>query len=134
MSNPAQRRFKIAMFMLWLAYMLVLVGVVTYFRNGTPSGVPAYAAAILPALPIVGMFFAIGRYLIEESDEYLRMKMNRQVLVATALTLTVATIWGFLENFDLVRHIDSYWAAVVWFFGLSVGRLYNRYTIGDGGC
>jgi hypothetical protein len=134
MSNPAQCRFKIAMLMLWIAYMLVLFGVVAFFRDGSPTGISAYAAAILPALPIVGMFFAIARYLVEEKDEYLRMKMNRQVLVATALMLTVATIWGFLENFDLVQHIDSYWAAVVWFFGLSVGRLYNRYTIGDGGC
>ena len=39
--------------------------------------------AILPALPLIGIIWAFGRLLIEETDEYLRSLTVRQFLVAT---------------------------------------------------
>jgi hypothetical protein len=90
--------------------------------------------AILPALPIIGIFFAIGRYLVEERDEYIRMLMVRQTLWASSIALSAATIWGFLENFGLVGHADGYWVSICWFFGLGIGGIVNRVTLGDGGC
>ena len=72
------------------------------------EGPLAYVIAILPALPIIGFFAAIGRYLLDEADEYLRMMMVRQTLVASGFALTVATVWGFLESFGLAAHFDAY--------------------------
>jgi hypothetical protein len=86
--------------------------------------------AILPAIPIILVFAAVGRYLIEEGDEYLRMLMVRQTLWASGFALSLATIWGFLESFDLVGHIDAYYIAMLWFFGLGVGAVMNRLTLG----
>ena len=68
--------------------------------------------AVLPAIPIIGIFGAMGRYLVEEQDEYVRMLMVRQMLWAMGFTLSVATIWGFLDNFGLVGHVDGYWIVV----------------------
>ena len=65
------------------------------------------SSPLLPALPIIGIFAAIGRYLVEEQDEYVRMLMVRQTLWASGFALSVATIWGFLENFGLVGHVDG---------------------------
>jgi len=132
--NVAQRRYTRSVLLLSVAYMLILFGVVSFFRNGAPAGLSAYAAAILPGLPIVGIFVVMGRYLIEEQDEYLRMRVARQCLVATGFALSIATVWGFLENFGLAPRVDSYWAAILWFGGLGVGSLFNRITLGDGGC
>jgi hypothetical protein len=115
--------------------MLILFGVITFFKNGHPAGLSAYAAAVLPALPIVGIFFAMGRYLIDEQDEYVRMLVVRQTLWASGFALSIATVWGFLENFDLVGHVDAYYAAVLWFAGLGIGALMNKLTVGSsGGC
>jgi amino acid permease len=131
----AQRRFSRSMIILMLSYIVILVGVTTFFRSPDRAGLMAYIAAVLPALPVVGVVFAMGRYLVQESDEYLRMKFNRQVLIATGVMLAVVTIWGFLERFGLVVHIDAYWAAVVWFLGFGiVGRIVNRLTFGEGAC
>ena len=80
------------------------------------------------------MFWAIGRLLIEETDEYLRSLLVRQMLVATGLTMVVATIYGFLENYGLVGHVDAFYLTILFFAGLGVGSLVNRLTIGDGGC
>ena len=131
--NPAQRRYNRSVILLSLAYALILFGVITFFKNSSPSGLSAYAAAILPALPIIGVFFAMGRYLVDEQDEYLRMLTVRQTLWASGFMLSVATIWGFLENFDLVHHIDAYYAAVLWFGGLGLGSCINRFTLGSSG-
>lgn len=131
--NPAQRRYTRSVLFLSVAYMLILFGVVSFFKNGMPSGASAYAAAILPALPIVGIFFALGRYLIDEQDEYVRMLVVRQTLWATGFSLSVATVWGFLENFDLVPHVYAYFAAILWFAGLGLGGLINRLTLGSAG-
>ena len=47
----------------------------------------------------------------------------------------MATIWGFLESFGLVGHVDGYCIAVVWFFGLGLGAIYNKLTLGaSAGC
>ncbi len=130
--NPAQRRYNRSVLLLSLAYALILFGVITFFKNSSPTGLSAYAAAILPALPIIGVFFAMGRYLVDEQDEYLRMLTVRQTLWASGFMLSVATIWGFLENFDLVHHIDAYYAAVLWFGGLGLGACINKLTLGSG--
>ncbi len=73
------------------------------------------------------MFFAIGRYLVEETDEYLRMLMVCQTLVATGFALSLSTLWGFLNSFDLAPRIDSYYVAVVWFAGLGIGSCVNKF-------
>jgi hypothetical protein len=74
----------------------------------------------------------MGRYLADEQDEFVRMLTVRQTLYASAFALSVATVWGFLENFDLVDHIDAYYIAVLWFGGLGLGSCINKLTIGSG--
>ena len=123
--NTAQRRYERAILLLSIAYAGVLVPDVYLFKHHLLAGPLAYAAAVLPGLAIVGMFAVIGRYLVEERDEYLQMLMVRQSLVASAFALTLATIWGFLESFDLVAHVESYYVAVLWFGGLGVGSCVN---------
>ena len=124
--TPAFRRYTYGMMLLMTAYVVVLVGVNHYFDTDRPLGAVAYLAAALPALPIVGVFVIIGRLLVDlRTDEYVRMLLVRQTLVATAFALTVATVWGFLEAFDLAPHFEAYWFAVLWFAGLGVGGCTN---------
>ena len=131
--TPAQRRYNRSALLLCAAYALILFGVISFFKNSSPTGVSAYAAAILPALPIIGVFVAMGRYLADEQDEYIRMLTVRQTLWATGFALSVATVWGFLENFDLVGHVEAYYVAVLWFGGLGLGSCMNRLTLGSSG-
>ena len=124
--NPAQRRYNYRVLGLSLAYAGALIGVSFVFRDDPPTGPVAWALALLPALPLVGIFLAMGRYLVEESDEYLRSVVVRQSLIATGFMLIVTTCWGFLQSFDQVPRVDFYWAAIVWFAGLGLGGCANR--------
>src|SRR4028118_64831 len=94
--NPAQRRYNRRVLGLSLAYAGALIGVSLVFRDSGPSGTVAWVLALLPALPLVGIFIAMGRYLVEEKDEYLRSVVTRQSLVASGFMLIVTTCWGFL--------------------------------------
>ena len=134
-GSLAWKRYNHRLIWLSLAYAVFLIVAVYGFKHQLVPGAVRYFVAILPALPVIGIFGAIGRYLIEEEDEYVRMLMVRQVLWASAFSLSMATVWGFLDNFRLVGHADGYWVMVAWFFGLALGGLYNKLTLGDtGGC
>jgi hypothetical protein len=123
----ARQRYNLGILLFSVGYAFALFGGEGYFSNHPgANGFTAYAAAVIPALMIVGMFFTIGRYLVDEQDEYQRMLMVRQSLVASGVALSVATVWGFLESFDLAPHVDAYWVAVLWFGGLGFGACVNK--------
>ena len=124
--NPAQRRYNMRVLGLSLAYAGALIGVGFVFRDSPPTGPVAWVLALLPALPLIGIFVAMGRYLVEEQDEYLRSLAVRQSLIASGFMLIVTTCWGFLQSFGQLPHADFYWAAILWFGGLGFGSCANR--------
>jgi len=132
--TPAWNRYNHRVILLSLLYAAFLLPAVYGFKHNLVPSQLKYMVAILPALPIIGIFGVIGRYLVEEQDEYVRMLMVRQILWASAFTLSIATTWGFLDNFGLVGHADGYWIVILWFFGLGLGGIYNRLTLGDRAC
>jgi hypothetical protein len=132
--TSAWKRYNVRVIWLSLLYCVFLLPAVYGFKHQLVPHSIAYLVAILPALPIIGIFAAIGRYLVEEQDEYVRMLMVRQILWASGLTLSFATVWGFLDSFRLVGHADGYWSIMIWFIGLGIGGIVNKLTLGDGGC
>lgn len=126
----AQKRYQRRVLGLSLLYAGLLAGAVHLFRHHQVAGALAWIVAILPALPIVAIFAAIGVYIVEEQDEYQRMLLIRQTLYASGFTLSIATVWGFLESFGMVGHVAAYHAAILWFLGLGVGTVINRVTEG----
>ena len=107
-------------------YIVVLLGAILLHQRYHVEGAALYAIAVLPALPLIGIVWALGRFLIEETDEYQRALAVRKMLVATGFLLVVATIWGFLEEFGLAPHLPAYWCFIAWCFGLGVGAVWNK--------
>ena len=133
-KTPAIRRYLIRLATLMSIYVTLIFIAGYLFRHYPPHGPFAYALAVLPALPIIGVIWTIMRLLVEETDEYIRMLFVRQTLFATGFCLTVMTVWEFLQNFDLVPPGNGgLGAAFFWFMGLGVGALYNWLTLGTTG-
>lgn len=118
--SPAQQRYNRRVLLLSVVYAVTLFIAVYLLGRQLVSGPLAYVVGVLPALPVSGFFWLMGRYLIEETDEYLRMLQIRILLIATGLALTVATIWGFLEGFRLAPHVAGYVWPVVWVASLGL--------------
>ena len=132
-KRPAHRRYVWRIFVSMTCYMITLFLAIRLVRDGSMTGPGAWLLAVLPGLSVAGVFWAVGRLLVEETDEYQRMLLVRQVLVATGFTLTIVTIYGFLENFHLVAHVDGFYVAILWFMGLAVGAAVNRLSLGAWG-
>ena len=122
------RRYTIRMLAFGLAYAVALVGAIGIMKQPwAPTAAAAYLLAVLPALPVIGMIWTIMRLAVETEDEYQRHLFGRQVLVATGLTLSLATIWGFLENFHLAAEVPGYHVTLVWFVMFGIAGCFVRW-------
>jgi hypothetical protein len=116
-------------------YLVTLLVAVMLFRANAVGGPTAYALALLPALPVIGVFWAVIRLLVEEKDEFIRMIHVRQCLFATGFCLSIVTVREFLENFGLIQPGNGVFGVVFfWAIGLGLGAVYNRFTLGTAGC
>jgi hypothetical protein len=125
-ATAAGTAYNRRMLPLAAAYVVVMLGAILMHDRLHVSGPALYAIAVLPALPLIGVVWALGRFLVEETDEYQRALAVRKMLVATGFLLVVTTIWGFLEQFGLVAHLPAYWCFIVWCIGLGVGAIANK--------
>ena len=132
-KSGAQRRYTRRVLIAMAGYVVTLFAAEILIDDRGLGGPLAWVVALLPGLCVASVFWAIGRLLVEEKDEYLRSLMVRQMLVASGIAMVGATIYGFLENYGLVPHVAAFYLAMLFFFGLGVGGLYNRLT-GRGGC
>jgi hypothetical protein len=128
-NNPAARRYLRRFLVTMLFYVLCIVISVWIFVHQRPTGVLAYALAVLPALPIVGMLAVFGLYLAEEKDEFQRTIFIQSMLWATGGTLAATTIWGFMENFVHVPHLRLILVFPLYclFWGISAPLVMMRY-------
>lgn len=131
--SPPYRRYVRRIFVTMSLYIVTLFVAVSQFRQGHVEGPLAWLLALLPGLCVAGVFWALGKLLVEETDEYLRSLLVRQLLIAAAITLSVATVYGFLENFGLVGHVDAFYLTMLYFVGMGIGAAVNRLTGQSGG-
>ena len=132
-KGAAQKRYIKRVMLFTSLYLIVLALFVSVEASGNVPEALRVVLGVLPGLAIIGVFWAVGRLIIEEQDEFMRMLVIRQSLVATGFALSLASVWGFLESADIVIHLDAYWWAVAWFFGLFVGAVWNRVEYGTWG-
>ncbi|MEM7666824.1 MAG: hypothetical protein AAF250_13285 [Pseudomonadota bacterium] len=132
-KGTAQARYVKRVAIFTSLYLATFAAMTFLDEAFAPPEAVRFFIAVLPGLAISGIFWAIGRLIVEEPDEFLRMLTIRQSLIASAIALSTASIWGFLEAADLVFHVDAYWVAIAWFFGLFIGAVANRIQYGTWG-
>lgn len=127
--RKALRDFLIGFLVSITAYALLLLGAIRLHAAGLAHGVLGYAAALAPALALVGAFASLGIYLHRETDELLRRVAVESLLWATGGVLALATAWGILEGFSLAPHLQLWVVAPVFavLFGLAHGLVSWRY-------
>jgi len=118
------RRFAVAM----VTYVLAVMAATRLSATEIGQGPAIWAIAVLPALPLLALFWIMARYLAEITDEYVRMLEVKKALIATGLTLAVTTVLGFLEIYADIPHVPIFFVPVIWFAGLGIGSLVNLVT------
>ncbi len=123
------RRYLLRFGLSMSAYVVLLVTAVSLGRQGLADGPWGYVIALAPSLGVLGAIASVGFYLAEETDEFARTTLIHSLLWGTAGTLSVATIWGFLETFDKAPHVPT-WATVPMFavfMGFAQALIARRY-------
>jgi hypothetical protein len=127
--NVAGRRYIKRFAIAAALYLLTLFFATWTFRHDHPAGAVAYLLAVLPALPILGMIVVVGIYLAEEKDDFQRDLFVQSMIWSIGATLAVTTVWGFLENFTNISHLQPYLVFPMFsvFIGISTPLLRLRY-------
>ncbi|WP_332819383.1 hypothetical protein [Sphingopyxis sp.] len=129
--NPAQRRYIGRMIPLSIAYGLAVFAASAIIPDDAAATPMTVVVALVPALAVTGFIWAMGSYLAELADEYVRLLEVRKALVATGLTLALASGWGILELFTDIPRVPLFFVFPVWCLGLAVGSLVNWMTMGE---
>lgn len=105
-NNPAKRRYMWRLAITMALYIAFLVLAVVIFVHYRPTGPLAWLLALLPALGIIAQIAVFGMYLAEEKDEFQKNLGVQAMIWGIGATLSVTVVWGFLEGFVHLRHLD----------------------------
>lgn len=125
--SPAQKRYVVRM--MWAAFFCLLFSAAAAFgiRHGQVTGFPSYVLAVLPAIPVAWTLLITGVYLNEEKDEFQRNLYIQSLLCGVALTLSVVTAWGYMEDFGRAPHLRLAWVyPMFWIFTVLSSPLVMR--------
>ncbi len=98
-STVAKKRYQRDSLRFMAAYVAVLLGSSWFVKHDGGEKFFLYFWSLLPAIPVVGVIFRMGRYLAEETDEYQRLMTMRSILVGTAALLGTVVVSDFLRSF-----------------------------------
>lgn len=131
-NSSAMRRYNRRMIIASLSYVALLLAGASVAQRYAPPVAVRVLLALVVAAPVLLMIRAMALLLKEQSDEYLRMWTVQQSLIATGFVLTVSTLYGFLNVFDVAPRLDAYLIVPLWGVGLGIGAVYNKITLGGG--
>jgi xanthosine utilization system XapX-like protein len=128
-STKAGRRYIYRLAPTMAVYIVFLFITQWTFHHLHPTGLVVYLLAVLPALPLVATLAIVGLYIAEESDEFERSIIVQSMLWGLGGSLSVSTIWGFLEDFAHAPHISTFYVYVFFwiFMGISQPFIRMRY-------
>jgi uncharacterized membrane protein YcjF (UPF0283 family) len=98
-TSPAFKRYQRRVITVMLGYAVILFSASWIVKHNHPHGWLLYVLAGLPAVPVILVIVSMGRYLQEETDEYLRLRTMRSLLVGTAALLGTLVVSDFLQSF-----------------------------------
>lgn len=129
----ATHRYLLRMALTMAFYLITLFLAEYFIEDRGVTGWLAALLAFLPGLSFAGVIWVFGGLIVEEDDEFYRMLYVRQGLIATAISFTLAAIWGFLETYKIVEPVAAFWWPTIWCFGLGVGAIFNKIKYGTYG-
>lgn len=132
-KTRASHRYLARMAITMAFYLITLFLAEHLIEDRGVTGWPAALLASLPGLSFAGVIWVFGALIIEEQDEFFRMLYVRQGLIATAISFTLAAVWGFLETYKIVDPVAAFWWPTIWCFGLGIGAIFNKLKYGTYG-
>lgn len=132
-KTRASHRYLARMAITMAFYLITLFLAEHFIEERDVTGWLAAVLAMLPGLSFAGVIWVFGALIVEEQDEFFRMLYVRQGLIATAISFTLAAIWGFLETYKIVEPVAAFWWPTIWCLGIGIGAVANKIKYGTYG-
>ncbi|HEY4128412.1 MAG TPA: hypothetical protein VGN70_10225 [Gammaproteobacteria bacterium] len=107
----ASRRYQTQMVVAAVTYIALIAGTVDTLRAKPPMP-ERVLLALLPALPIAWMVWAVIRYL-SRADELQRRVNIEALAIAAGTTAFLSLTYGFLEDLAGFPHVPLWWVFMV---------------------
>lgn len=124
--SEAGRRYLRRFIPTMLAYVVIILGVSFAFRDPALAGPLAWLLAVAPALPVLAVIAIMGLYIREETDEFQRNVLIESMLWGFGATLSVTTVWGFLEMYVHTPGLQSFWAFPLFCGAMGLSQVFVR--------
>lgn len=129
--SSARRRYAWRIACAMLVFLVTFAVADYWIDERRVGGTVTAILACLSGLSVAAVFWALGRLLVEEQDEYRRMLLVREILIGTGITMTVATTWGLLAEYRVVEPGHAFYLVWLFFFAQGIGGIVNKLTLGD---
>jgi hypothetical protein len=121
--RPAYRRYMWRFLPAMFGYALLLIGAVVYVNEMAPTGFAAWIAGLAPALPLLFAIRAVVLLPRDEDDEFLRDGIYQTYAWATGGALAICSVYGFLDLFSVVPHVQLWAVFPIWAVCLGFGQI-----------
>lgn len=123
----ATRRYVVELSCVMICYVVVLI-ISLYLVRTMQAGLLRTLVAMVPVLPIAGLFVVIYRYYSQQDELWRRIFLEALALATAATTLFMVT-GSFLENVGLPR-LSGFWTYCLLMclcpiFGALIARRYR---------
>lgn len=132
-KGKASQRYLARTALVMAFYLITLFLAENLIEDRGVTGPLAVFLALLPGLSFAGVVWIFGGLIVEEKDEFYRLLYVRQGLIATAISFTLAAVWGFLETYKIVEPVAAFWWPTIWCIGIGIGGIANKIKYGTFG-
>jgi len=98
-SSKAAKRYQRNVMQFMLSYAVVLLCASWFVKHDGHERFFLYFWSVVPAVPIIAIIVRMGRYLSEETDEFLKLQKMRSLLVGLGALLGALVVDDFLRAF-----------------------------------
>jgi hypothetical protein len=121
-STPAGKRYQRRVMVTMVFYLAVLFAAMYLVKHTHLHGWVLYTISLVPALPLLAMLGALGIYLTEEKDEYVRLMTMRSLLAGTAALLATLVVNDFLRSISGAGALPVFTSWVLFFVVFGVAQ------------
>ena len=125
-STPASKRYQRRFLVTMSIYLVVLFAAILVVKHTRPHGWQLYTISVVPAVPLLAMLGALGVYLTEETDEYIRLITMRSLLVGTAVLLAMLVVDEVLRSISGAGALPPFTSWVTFFMAFGVAQAVQR--------
>jgi hypothetical protein len=109
-------------------YVVTILLIGRFLKNAPMEPDSRLLLGVVPLLPLLVMGRGLLRMIRQQDELYIRIQFEA-VAYAAGIVIVLSFMVGFLEEFQVIPHINSMWAGQVLVFawGIAAGILNRRY-------